>query len=265
MKYFFRATLPHVTWMEPDSIHQVAPQLVSFANGRSENLMVRTQDQVARMRWHRHFALLLLAGTGSALLLAFPWLMRNLPVLGTGIALFFSQLCHQDPTRSFVLAGTTLPVCARCLAFYLGGFAGIASYPVLGSRWHQGLNLKRPLIVSLCLIVLDVGLDLAGIRENTFFSRSITGAVFGGVLRLARVFCLQQSSGFHSSSERWTLTSYQHSLIEVTSPYLFANSTRPVAHRFQHLVKPNLSMLSARSCAGFRGVLLSEHGTRRAL
>jgi uncharacterized membrane protein len=156
------------------------------------------------MRWRRHFALLLFAGNGCALLLAFPWLMPNLPVLGTGIALFFSQICHQDPTRSFVLAGTTLPVCARCLAFYLGGFAGIAGYPVLGSRWRQGENLKWALIVSLCLVVLDVGLDLAGIRENTFFSRSITGAVFGGVCGLLVSFALQQPTGFHSSLARWT-------------------------------------------------------------
>ena len=156
------------------------------------------------MRLYRHFALLLLAASGSALLLAFPWLMPNLPLLGTGIALFFSQLCHQDPARSFVLAGTTLPVCARCLAFYLGGFAGIASYPVLGFRWRQGHHIKRLLVVSLCLIVLDVGLDLAGIRENTFLSRSATGAVFGGVCGLLVSFALQQSSGFRSSSEFWT-------------------------------------------------------------
>ncbi len=191
------------------------------------------------MRWHRHFALLLLAGTGSSLLLAFPWLMRNLPVLGTGIALFFSQLCHQDPTRSFVLAGTTLPVCARCLAFYLGGFAGIASYPVLGFRWHQGQNLKRPLIVSLCLIVLDVGLDLAGIRENTFFSRSITGAVFRRSLRLARVFCLATVKRVSLLVGALDLISYQHSLIEVTS-HTFRDSTRPASHRFRRLMKPNL-------------------------
>jgi len=156
------------------------------------------------MRWHRHLALLMLAGTSSALLLAFPWLMSNLPVLGTGIALFFSQLCHQDPTRSFVLAGTILPVCARCLAFYLGGFAGIASYPILGFHWRKSHHIKRLLMASLCLIALDVGLDLAGIRENTFLSRSITGAVFGGACGSLVAFALQQSSGFHASSESWT-------------------------------------------------------------
>jgi len=203
VKYFFRAILPWATeageWsMTP--IHQVAPRVVLVS------CVVTLKIGLFDMLWHRHFLLLLLAGTGSALLLAFPWLMASMPLLGTGIAVFFSQLCHQDPTRSFALAGTTLPVCARCLGFYLGGFAGIASYPVLGFHWHQRQNIKRLLTVSLCLIILDVGLDLAGIRKNTFFSRSITGAVFGGVCGLLVSFALQQSSGVHSSSECWTST-----------------------------------------------------------
>src|SRR5258706_11332350 len=119
------------------------------------------------MLWHRHFGLLLLAGTGPALLLAFPWLMPNWPTLGVGITLFFSRLCHQNPTRSFALAGTVLPVCARCLALYMGGFVGIAAYPVLRFRWRQFQVIAPFLMVSLGLIGLDVGLDIAGLRDNT--------------------------------------------------------------------------------------------------
>ncbi|MSO22432.1 MAG: DUF2085 domain-containing protein [Acidobacteria bacterium] len=145
------------------------------------------------MLWHRHFALLLLAGTSSALLLAFPWLMSNLPALGTGIALFFSQLCHQNPQRSLVLAGTTLPVCARCLALYIGEFIGIATYPVLRFRWGQGRQIMRFLTVALGLIGLDVGLDVAGLWENTFFSRSLTGALFGGACGLLVSFAIHPS------------------------------------------------------------------------
>ena len=145
------------------------------------------------MLWPRHFALLLLAGTGSGLLLAFPWFMSNLPALGIGIALFFSQLCHQNPQRSFVLAGTTLPVCARCLALYIGGFVGIATYPALRFRWDQGQQIMRFLMVSLVLIGLDVGLDVAGLWENTFFSRSLTGALFGGACGLLVSFAIQHS------------------------------------------------------------------------
>ncbi len=172
------------------------------------------------MRWHRHFALLLLAGTGSALLLAFPWLMLNLPVLGTGIALFFSQICHQDPTRSFVLAGTTLPVCARCLAFYLGGFAGIASYPVLGFRWRQG---RQHQAASGCLFVPHrprcwprYGWDpgeyiLLSFDHWSCFRRS---------LWLARIFCLATVKRVSLLVGVLDLTSYQHSLVEVTSSCL---------------------------------------------
>ena len=147
------------------------------------------------MRWHQHLALLLLAAIGSALILAFPWLMSNLPAAGLGIALFFSHLCHQNPTRSFVLAGTTLPVCARCLALYIGGFVGIAAYPAIGFRGRQFQKVAKFLMVSLCLIALDVGLDLAGLRRNTFFSRSLTGALFGGACGLLVSFAVQRSCG----------------------------------------------------------------------
>jgi len=150
------------------------------------------------MLWTRHF-LLVLAGAWCAVLLVFPWLMPNLPALGTGIALFFSQLCHQNPNRSFALAGTTLPVCARCLAFYIGGFVGIATHPVLSLRWRQCQQIKRFLMVSLGSIVLDVGLDLAGLWRNTFFSRSFTGALFGAACGLVVSFAIQHSSLSDSS------------------------------------------------------------------
>jgi uncharacterized membrane protein len=146
------------------------------------------------MFWHRHLGLLLLAGTGPILLLAFPWLMSNWPPLGVGIALFFSQICHQIPARSFALAGTTLPVCARCLALYSGGFVGVLVYPVLRFRWCRFQAITPLLIVSVGLIAIDVGLDMAGLWDNTFFSRSLTGAFFGGVCGLLLSFAIQHDS-----------------------------------------------------------------------
>jgi len=32
----------------------------------------------------------------------------------------FAPFCHQDPTRSLLLQGHLLPVCARCTGFYMG-------------------------------------------------------------------------------------------------------------------------------------------------
>src|SRR5262245_28029997 len=36
------------------------------------------------------------------------------------VYVFFSRICHQDPARSWALAGNPLPVCIRCAAIYLG-------------------------------------------------------------------------------------------------------------------------------------------------
>jgi uncharacterized membrane protein len=159
------------------------------------------QDLDLDMRWYPHHTLLLLAGTGSALLLAFPWLMSNLPELGTAIALFFSQLCHQDSNRSFALAGVPLPVCARCLALYLGGFVGIAACPLLRFIPTSRRRITRLLVIALGLLVLDAGLDMAGLWNNTPVTRSLTGALFGGVCGLILSLAVQQSSGSSSSEQ----------------------------------------------------------------
>ena len=34
----------------------------------------------------------------------------------------FATFCHQEPDRSWAPLGSQLPVCIRCLGFYLGGF-----------------------------------------------------------------------------------------------------------------------------------------------
>jgi len=149
------------------------------------------------VRWHRHLVLLLVAGTGSALILSFPWLAPRLPAVAVAIAVFFSHLCHQNPSRSFVLAGTTLPVCARCLALYIGGFVGIAAYPALGLCWREFQKVATFLIASLVLIVIDVVLDMAGLRKNTFLSRSLTGALFGAACGLLLSLAAQHSGRHH--------------------------------------------------------------------
>ena len=154
------------------------------------------------MIWHRHLALLMLAGTLCAIPLAFPWFMINVPSIGAGIALFFSQLCHQNPSRSFALAGFTLPVCARCLALCMGGLVGIATYPLFRRRWHRGL--KRSFLFSIGLLAIDVGLDVLGLWKNTFLSRSFTGVFCGGTAGLLLSLAIQDltSQPLHSQMDR---------------------------------------------------------------
>ena len=45
----------------------------------------------------------------------------------------FAPFCHQDPARSWTLLGTQLPVCIRCLGFYLGALTACC----LGLRFEK--------------------------------------------------------------------------------------------------------------------------------
>ena len=53
-----------------------------------------------------------------------PLLAGSHPLAALLIRNFFSQLCHQDPSRSFLLAGAPVAVCVRCLGVYWGVAVG---------------------------------------------------------------------------------------------------------------------------------------------
>ncbi len=52
--------------------------------------------------------------------LAAPLLAASHPLAALLIRSFFSRLCHQDPARSFVVEGSPVAVCVRCLGIYCG-------------------------------------------------------------------------------------------------------------------------------------------------
>jgi uncharacterized membrane protein len=56
--------------------------------------------------------------------LAAPLLAGTHPLTALLIRNFFSQLCHQDRTRSFLLGGAPVAVCVRCLGIYWGVAVG---------------------------------------------------------------------------------------------------------------------------------------------
>ena len=48
------------------------------------------------------------------------------PITGSSaIYSFFAMICHQDPSRSWHLAGEPLPVCIRCTSIYFGFLAAL--------------------------------------------------------------------------------------------------------------------------------------------
>jgi uncharacterized membrane protein len=118
----------------------------------------------------------------------------------SGVYLFFSGICHQDPARCFWLVGEPLPVCSRCLAIYSGFLGAVLVFPTLrgrprkslpspglraaalsggGSRYKGFSPFPWLLVVGIVVVALDAGLDWLGLRTSTWLSRSATGALLG--------------------------------------------------------------------------------------
>lgn len=105
----------------------------------------------------------------------------------------FVHLCHQMPDRSFWLNGQPMAVCSRCLGIYSGLFTGLVIGPVLG-RWIQKSYLKKFLLVTVILNIVDVTGNIAGFWTNTLLSRFVIGfslAVIAGLI-LAQAFIKTQ-------------------------------------------------------------------------
>jgi uncharacterized membrane protein len=90
------------------------------------------------MRLRVPLAILALALTLAPL--AAPLLAASHPLAALLIRNFFSRLCHQDPHRSFVVDGSPVAVCVRCLGVYWGVVVG-GLVRLKGARWLLALAL----------------------------------------------------------------------------------------------------------------------------
>ena len=125
------------------------------------------------------FALALLSAGGAALAAAAPFLHSPL------IDALFRPLCHQQPGRSFWIAGAPMAVCARCLGVYIGAAVGLfvsafrLSALASGTRpetWH----LKPgTCLASLALLAADVLSEWLGLRPAWAAGRMLTGLLAG--------------------------------------------------------------------------------------
>src|SRR5580704_8254734 len=102
--------------------------------------------------------------------LAAPLLSATHPLAALLIRDFFSRLCHQDPSRSFVLDGSPVAVCVRCLGIYWGVAVGM----VLRMKRARGL-----LAVAMLLNVLDVASSALHLHGNLPLSRFLLGMLLG--------------------------------------------------------------------------------------
>lgn len=110
------------------------------------------------------------AGVGAPLLS-----LAGFPLLSFAIWQFFSLVCHQDPARSFWIAGMPVAVCARCLGIYLGAAAG---------AWVEASRktLLRALAIVLAASLLDFAAEMAGVHGNWPLARFALGAMLGGTM-----------------------------------------------------------------------------------
>jgi uncharacterized membrane protein len=101
---------------------------------------------------------------------AAPLLAASHPLAALLIRNFFSELCHQDPSRSFVVAGSAVAVCVRCLGIYWGTAVGMV------------MRLRRPrslLAVALLVNLADVAAGAMRWHGNLPFLRFMFGMLLG--------------------------------------------------------------------------------------
>ena len=104
--------------------------------------------------------------------LAAPLMAPSHPLIALLIRSFFSRLCHQDPTRCFLVQGSPVAVCVRCLGVYCG--AALAALLGLGKA-----HARRLLVIALLLNLLDVATGALHWHGNLPLPRFLVGLLLG--------------------------------------------------------------------------------------
>jgi len=67
-------------------------------------------------------------------------------------------ICHQIPSHSIHIDGTSLPLCARCTGIYLGALLALVGLTVTGRYRHIGLP-SVPILILLISFIGIMGID----------------------------------------------------------------------------------------------------------
>ncbi len=111
-----------------------------------------------------------------------PLLKSQLPLVSDLLYAVYSPLCHQNPSRCFVLFGYPLAVCTRCLGIYVGFFLGTCLYPLFRDFRTQSLPRKEMLVALSLPIVIDATGNLMLLWITHEWIRFLTGAIWGSIL-----------------------------------------------------------------------------------
>ncbi len=104
--------------------------------------------------------------------LAAPLVARTHPLAALLIRDFFSRLCHQDPTCSFLLEGSPVAVCVRCLGIYFG--VALATL-----RWLERPIAARLFSIAILLNLIDVATGTLHWHGNLPLPRFLLGLFLG--------------------------------------------------------------------------------------
>ncbi|MGH9458550.1 MAG: DUF2085 domain-containing protein [Thermoanaerobaculia bacterium] len=86
----------------------------------------------------------------------------------------FRLTCHGIDARALAIDGIPMPICARCLAIYAGGLAGIFLFLVPGP-WRRYAVPTLFFLVALVPMGVDGVTQALGLRESTNALRMATG------------------------------------------------------------------------------------------
>ena len=92
----------------------------------------------------------------------------------------FSFFCHQNPGRSFDLAGHGLPFCHRCAGLYVGAVAAALFLASFARR--QRRPAPWPITLANILFLFAMGVFGFGLVQTSPAGRFIVGALFGSAL-----------------------------------------------------------------------------------
>jgi uncharacterized membrane protein len=92
------------------------------------------------------------------------------PAHWTLVTMAFRAVCHQIPQRCLWIAGTPMPVCARCAGIYFGALAAL----ITRAQWR-----RNGLLAAGAMVALDVASEAIGLRPAIAVLRVATGFGLG--------------------------------------------------------------------------------------
>lgn len=93
--------------------------------------------------------------------------------------IIYSNVCHQNPIKSFACNNVPFLVCARCSGIYFGAF--ISSLILIFYKHQFNLKTKYLYLLSIPMIV-DVTLLTFNIYNYNKFASAFTGFLFGSAV-----------------------------------------------------------------------------------